>query len=137
MTYLLDTDTCIDLLRQRTDVVERLRRLTPGEVAVSTITSYELFCGVEKCFAPDTERSKIDTLLQTVGELPLLATAARAAACVRGQLERIGCPIGPYDTLLAGHAISAGLTLVTADLDAFRRVNGLLCETWRQPSPQP
>lgn len=136
MTYLLDTDVCVDLLRQRTDVVERLRRLTPDDVAVSTITSYELFCGAEKCAAPDTERSKVATLLQTVHELPFLAPAAQAAARVRGQLETIGRPIGPYDTLLAGHAISAGLTLVTANLNEFRRVNGLLCETWRRPSPR-
>jgi len=131
MRYLLDTNVCVDVFRGRADVMDRLRKSSPEDIAVSTITSYELYTGVEKCRQPDREREKVRLLLGTIHELPFLGPTALTAARVRASLEAQGCSIGPYDVLLAGHALSAGLILVTANTSEFSRVQGLRLENWR------
>lgn len=130
MTHLLDTDTCIGVLRQQAGFVERLRRLAPTEVAVSMVTVYELFCGIEKTREPATERLKVARLLAVVNELPFDRTSAEVAARIRMELERAGRPIGPYDLLIAGQALSHGLILVTNNVTEFQRVAGLRLEAW-------
>jgi hypothetical protein len=52
MTRLLDTDTCIGVLRQRPGMAQRLSQLAPTDCAVSMVTVYELFCGVENQRGP-------------------------------------------------------------------------------------
>ena len=130
MRYLLDTNICISLMRNDPAVVERISALSPGDCAISTITSYELHTGVEKCSDPGRERAKVATLLRTVHTLPFDAAAARESARIRAALESQGQPIGPYDVLLAGHAIAAGLVLVSANTSEFGRVVGLTLENW-------
>jgi tRNA(fMet)-specific endonuclease VapC len=88
---------------------------------------------VAKCAEPVKERAKVDLLLAVVSELPFDADAARAAARIRAALESQGQMIGPYDVLLAGHAITAGLTLVTDNTAEFTRVSGLRVENWKTP----
>ena len=130
MTHLLDTDTCIGVLRQRPGMVQRLSQLAPTDCAVSMVTVYELLCGVEKAQDPARERQKVDRLVSTIIELPLDRAAAESAARIRADLERRGQPIGPYDLLIAGQAIAAGLTLVTNNVKEFQRVAGLKVESW-------
>ena len=130
MTYLLDTDTCIDVLRQRPGVVERLSRISPGDCAVSTITVYELFCGLAKARDATREKQKIERFVAAIVELPLDRTAALAAAKVRADLDRQGTPIGPYDILIAGQALASGLALVASNIREFQRVGGLRLELW-------
>ena len=60
--------------------------------------------------------------------------AAAHAADIHADLERRGLLIGPYDILIAGHARSLGLIVVTGNLGEFRRVDGLRCEDWQPPS---
>ncbi len=131
MKYLLDTNVCIDLIRDRPDVVARAAAVSPDDCAASTVTVYELFYGAEKARDPAAERQHVETLLATVSELPFGSRAAEAAAKIRGTLESAGCVIGPYDLLLAGHAISTGLILVTDNISEFQRVPGLSIENWR------
>jgi tRNA(fMet)-specific endonuclease VapC len=133
MRYLLDTNTCIAAMRQDALVLQRLARLPPSECAISTITSYELYTGIEKCAAPAKELAKVQLLLATVIELVFDSQAARDAGRIRAFLESMGCMIGPYDVLLAGHARSAGLTLVSANTGEFSRVPGLSLENWQAP----
>ena len=130
MTHLLDTDTCIGVLRQRPGMVEKLSRLAPADVAVSMVTIYELFCGVEKAADPARERGKVERFISAIAELPLERAAAQTAAQVRAELERQGTVIGPYDLLIAGQALAGNLTLVTGNLAEFRRVPGLKIESW-------
>jgi tRNA(fMet)-specific endonuclease VapC len=132
MQYLLDADTCISVFRNEPNTLAHLSAKQPADCAISTITSYELYTGVEKCADPAREGVKVQTLLKTVLELPFDVQAAREAARVRATLESVGRPIGPYDTLLAGQAIASGLTLVTSNVAEFRRVAGLTIEDWRQ-----
>jgi tRNA(fMet)-specific endonuclease VapC len=122
---LLDTDTCIGVLRQKPGMVERLRAFAPAEIAVSMVTVYELFCGVAKAQDPAREREKVERFVSAIVELPFDHAAAEATARLRRDLERLGQPIGPYDLLIAGHALARGLTLVTNNVAEFRRVPGL------------
>jgi len=131
MRYLLDTNTCVDVMRNHPNVVNRMSVIAPGDSVVSTITSYELYTGMAKCASPDREQVKVDLLLRTVIELPFDQTAAREAGRIRGLLESQGEMIGPYDVLLAAHALAAGLILVTANIDEFQRVPGLTVENWQ------
>jgi len=130
MIYLLDTVTCIGVLRQRPGLVQRLSQVSPSECAVSAVTVYELFCGVEKAQAPPVERQKVGQFLSVIAELPFDRAAAVTAALIRADLEKKGTPIGPYDLLIAGHALVNNLTLVTNNLGEFQRVKGLKVEAW-------
>jgi tRNA(fMet)-specific endonuclease VapC len=130
MTYLLDIDTCIGVLRQRSGMVQRLSQVAPTECAVSMITVYELFCGLAKAQDPVKERQKVERFISAVIELPLDRASAEAAAKVRGELEVHGNVIGPYDLLIAGQAVAGGLTLVTNNVREFQRVCGLSLQSW-------
>lgn len=130
MTYLLDTDTCIGVLRQKPAMIQRLKQLAPTDCGVSMVTTYELHCGVEKAKDPAGERQKVQRFISAIIELPLDRAAAEAAARIRADLERQGQVIGPYDLLIAGQALASGLTLVTNNRDEFQRVTGLKLESW-------
>lgn len=134
MLYLLDTNLCIAAMRNDAIVLQRLSALSPADCMISTITTYELYTGIEKCADPAKELRKVKQLLDTVGELPFDNQAAREAARIRALLERQGRMIGAYDVLLAGHALSAALTLVSANTAEFSRVPGLSLENWQSPS---
>ena len=118
-------------MRNHPKVVQHLSAVSPGDCAISTITSYELYTGVEKCAQPVRERAKVDRLLKTVRELEFAAGAALEAARIRAALEAQGQIIGPYDLLLAGHARSLTLILVSANTKEFNRVSGLIVENWQ------
>lgn len=130
MTRLLDTDTCIGVLRRRPGMVERLGQIAPTDCAVSIVTVYELFCGLNKARDPEVERQKVERFVSAIIELPFERRAAEMAAQIRGDLERVGQSIGPYDLLIAGQALAAGLTLVTNNRGEFQRVSGLKLESW-------
>jgi len=131
MTHLLDTDTCIGVLRQRPGMMQRLSRLAPTDCAVSMITVYELLCGVEKAKDPAKERQKVHRFVSAIIEIPFERAASESAARVRADLERQGQPIGPYDLLIAGQALASGLTLVTTNVREFQRISGLKLESWQ------
>ena len=131
MQYLLDTDACIDLLRGVPAMVERLRELTPDDCAISAITSFELFAGVAAARNPARESAKVSKLLDVIEELPFETEAARRAGALRAELDAAGTPIGPYDLLIAAHALAIDLVLVTANRSEFGRVAGLALESWR------
>jgi tRNA(fMet)-specific endonuclease VapC len=130
MTHLLDTDTCIGVLRQRPGMVQRLSQIAPTDCAVSMVTVYELFCGLAKAQDPAKERHKVERFISAIIELPLDRAGAETAANIRAELERQGTPIGPYDFLIAGQAVAGGLTLVTNNVREFQRVSGLKLESW-------
>jgi tRNA(fMet)-specific endonuclease VapC len=128
--YLLDTNTCIGVLRSQPKVTKRMAAVPPGDCGISTITSYELFTGVEKCANPAKERAKVELLLKTVDEMPFESADAKEAGRIRALLESQAQPIGPYDLLLAGQALALSMILVTANTNEFSRVPGLTLENW-------
>jgi tRNA(fMet)-specific endonuclease VapC len=129
MRYLLDTNTCIAAMRHDALVLQRMAVVAPTECAISTITTYELYTGIEKCAAPAKELARsICYWLRLVNSAS--TNRPREAARIRALLESQGCMIGAYDVLLAGHARSARLTLVSANTGEFSRVPALSLENW-------
>jgi tRNA(fMet)-specific endonuclease VapC len=129
--HLLDTNACIELIRKRSlKVLSRLRACPAGSVGISSITLAELYYGVARSSFPD---KNLIALTQFCAPLDLLTFDDRAAAVygrVRADLERIGFPAGPLDTLIAAHALSEGAVLVTDNEREFRHVKGLTVENW-------
>jgi len=129
--YLLDTDTCVDLLRNVPPVIEKLRTLAPDDCGISAVTSFELFAGAARARDPRRETHKVETLLDVIEEISFDADAARRAGALRFELEIAGTPLGPYDLLIASQALVLDLRLVTANTKEFGRVPGLSLENWR------
>ncbi|MFZ4777716.1 MAG: type II toxin-antitoxin system VapC family toxin [Terrimicrobiaceae bacterium] len=132
MTHLLDTDTCIHLLRGNLAVVARAERHSPGDLAISAITRFELLYGVERCTPAwkVKESGKVRLLLENLVILPFTGETSPHAATIRASLEAAGHPIGPMDVLIAATALENDLPLVTNNLDEFQRVPRLSCLTW-------
>ena len=130
MIYLLATDTCIAVLRKHSAALARLQSLSPDDCGISSITAFELFAGAEKARDSQAERAKIEQFFSVVDVLHFDETTAAQAAAVRARLEKVGTPIGPYDLLIAGHALALGVTLATGNTDEFKRVQGLRIEKW-------
>lgn len=130
LRYLLDTNLCIRVLRDRPPQVrERFNREADG-LCISTIVLTELLHGAAKSARPEHNRTEVERFAARLEVLPFDARAADHAADIRAALERLGQPIGGYDLLIAGHARSQGLTVITSNLTEFRRVDGLRCEDW-------
>jgi tRNA(fMet)-specific endonuclease VapC len=129
--YLLDTDICIYLIKNRPpEVLEQFRQHSPQEVAISIITLFELEYGVQKSEYQERSEDALAKFLQPLNIISMDRSAAKEAAAIRAQLEKQGVPIGPYDLLIAGLARSRDLTLVTNNTQEFNRVDGLKIENW-------
>jgi len=131
MHYLLDADICIHLIKRRqSEVLERFRQHPPQDVAISTITLFELQYGIEKSQYRKRSEDALAKFLLPLHLINLDSSSAIEAAIIRAQLEKKGMPIGPYDLLIAGLARSRGMTLVTNNTKEFERVVGLHLENW-------
>ena len=131
MIYMIDTNVCIDVIRRRSrSLVERIRAHAVDDVVISAITLSELQHGVFKSENPEQNRVALLEFLVPFTVLPYEDTAARAYGEIRAHLEKQGAPIGPMDMLIAAHACSRGLILVTNNEQEFRRVPGLAIENW-------
>lgn len=128
--YLLDTDFCIAVLRDRSFKLRDRFVQHAGGLNISTITLTELLVGAAKSMWPEQKRAEVEGFADRVRVLPFDAEAAAHAADIRADLERLGRMIGNYDVLIAGHARSRGLIVVTGNLREFSRVDGLRCENW-------
>ena len=130
LRYLLDTNTCIAIIKRHKETAEQFLSKQVAEVAISTITTFELWTGVQKSARAEQEKRRVDGLLRLIRVLDFDHAAAREAARVRADLESQGQKIGPFDTLIAGHALTTTLTLVTNNIREFRRIPGLMIEDW-------
>ena len=131
MKYLLDTNSCIYLIKRKPrQVLEKFNAHSVGEIGVSSITVAELEYGVAKSRYPTENRQ---ALTQFLAPLVIAAFDERAAIAyggIRAALEVQGKPIGSLDTLIAAHALSLEATLVTNNVREFSRVSGLDIENW-------
>ena len=134
MIYMLDTNVCIDVIRKRSSsLAERVRRHAVDDIAISAITLSELQHGVSESESPERNRVALLEFLVPFAVLPYEDTAARAYGEIRAYLEKQGTPIGPVDMLIAAHARSRGLILITNNEEEFRRVPMLAIENWIAP----
>lgn len=128
--YLLDTNICIYIINKRPPhVAEIFGRYTIGEIGVSSITVSELAFGAAKSGRPEN-RAALERFLLDLISLPYDDAAAWVYGELRATLQAAGTPIGPLDTQIAAHALSADLILVTNNVSEFQRVPKLLVENW-------
>jgi len=131
MRYLLDTNICIYLIKKRpSKVLERFRQHSPQDIAISTVTLFELQYGVEKSQYRQRSEDALAKFLLPLNLIDLDRSSAVEAATIRAQLEKEGMPIGAYDLLIAGLARSLDMTLVTNNTREFERIAGLHLENW-------
>lgn len=130
LRYLLDTNVCIRVLRDRPPEARERFNLEADSLCISAVVLTELLHGAAKSSRPEHHRAEVERFAARLEVLPFDEVAADHAADIRATLERKGQPIGGYDLLIAGHARSRGLTVVTGNLVEFGRVDGLRCEDW-------
>lgn len=131
MKYMLDTNICIYAIKHKTEtVIKNFLSHEPEEMCISAVTYAELMYGVEKSMAIEKNRIAISLFLSPLTILEFQASAAEEYGKVRAEPESKGMPIGPMDLLIAGHARSEGLILVTNNTREFCRVEGLVVEDW-------
>ena len=128
--YILDTNTLIYFFKGKGNVASILLSKTPDNISISSITLYELEVGIVKSSAPKKRRSQLEALTSHIIILPFGEKEAFISAGIRADLESRGQPIGPYDTLIAGTALSNNAILVTHNTGEFERVTGLTLEDW-------
>jgi len=131
MEYLLDTNICIYIIKRKPlKVLERFNNLTLGALGVSSITVAELQYGIMKSSNPEKNQEALDKFLIPLEILDFDFKATIEYGKIRAELEKKGMPIGPLDTLIASHALSLDLTLVTNNEKEFERISELKIENW-------
>jgi tRNA(fMet)-specific endonuclease VapC len=128
--FLLDTNLCIRVLRDRTPSLREKFNLEAEYLAISAIVLTELLHGAAKSARPDANRREVENFAARLEVMAFDIAAAHHAADIRATLERQGRAIGGYDLLIAGHARSRALTVVTGYRGEFDRVPGLQCDDW-------
>jgi len=113
-----------------TGVIERFKRLDVGDIGVSSITVSELHYGISKSANRKMNQQRVEEFLYPLEVLPYDQIAAESYGMIRYLLEERGNPIGPLDMLIAAHALSRNLIVVTNNEKEFKRVNGLKVENW-------
>lgn len=132
MTFALDTNTCVDLLRNKSDkMAEKLRSRKPSDFVIPTLVYAELLFGAAISRKPDENRSKIEKLIEPFAFIAFDRRAAKFYADIRKSLQKSGTLIGPNDLVIAATVIAHGATLVTNNTKEFIRVPGLQTENWR------
>ena len=133
MNYLLDTNVWVDYLTGRyPKVVDRIQQSPPDDLCVSSVVMAELRYGAEKSQRSSANHRLLDTLAGEVLCVDFDLDGASAYGALRAALERRGRLFGPYDMMIAAHAKSLGLVLVTDSVREFRRVRSLRVENWRR-----
>ncbi len=133
MKYMLDTNICIYAIKHKPDtVIRNFLSHDPEELCISAITYAELMHGVEKSMAVEKNRIAMSLFLSPITILQFDERAAEEYGRIKAELEKKGTPIGPMDTLIASHAKSRGLIIVTNNTREFNRVVGLTVEDWTQ-----
>ncbi|WVT75886.1 tRNA(fMet)-specific endonuclease VapC (plasmid) [Sinorhizobium chiapasense] len=135
LKYMLDTNICIFTVKNRPQPVREAFNRHHGQLCISSITLMELIYGAERSAMPEQNLSVIEGFSARLEVLNYDQAAASHTGQLRAELARAGTPIGPYDQLIAGHARSQGLILVTNNRREFDRVPGLRVEDWTVPAP--
>ena len=133
LRYLLDTNICIYIAKQRPpEVARRFTRLAAGTVGMSLITYGELRYGAEKSVRGAEALATLDQLVELIPVLELSAGVGETYGKLRAHLERLGTPIGNNDLWIAAHALALGVTLVSNNTREFERVPKLKLQNWAE-----
>ena len=128
---MLNTDICIYIIKRKPlRVLERLESIQPDQLSMSAITFAELMNGAKKSQRVEANVSRLNALGEILEICSFDQQAAIAYGDVRSSLEKRGEVIGPYDLLIAAHALSLDRTLITNNEREFKRVKGLKVANW-------
>jgi len=130
MKYLLDTNMFIYAQKGNPSVLKQLHKHMSDGLAISSITLAELEYGVSASSNPQKNLLSLTAMLSIFEILPFDADAAAEYGAINATLRRAGTPIGTMDTLIAAHARSLNLTVITHNTREFQRVEGLMLEDW-------
>ena len=131
MKYMLDTNICIYAIKNNPPQVrEFLQALNPEDVCVSAITYAELMHGVNRSSRAAWNYVNLARFMCNFTILDYTPFAAEESGAIIAMLRKQGTPIGPMDSLIAGHAKAEDLTLVTNNIKEFARIPGLKLENW-------
>lgn len=131
MIYMLDTDTCIYTIKKNPrGVFAKLRKFSPDSIAISAITEAELRFGMSNSSKPEHNHRVLDEFLAPFQVVSFDSAAAAHYGEIRSHLRRSGTPIGNMDLLIAAHARSLSVTLVSNNVKEFAKVPGLKLENW-------
>jgi len=131
MRYMLDTNICISIIKDRPpEVMKSLRRVPVGEIGVSGIVVAELWYGVFKSTKKKENSAAIEDFLRYVAVMDWPSSAAVEYGKIRFHLQKKGLMIGAMDLLIAAHAVTLDSVLVTDNVSEFKRVPRLKVENW-------
>jgi tRNA(fMet)-specific endonuclease VapC len=132
MIFLLDTNVCIEALRQRNAAVVRRLAATPAsDVRLCSVVKAELYHGARRSQQAQTNLVKVENFVLPFLSLPFDDDAAREYGRLRADLESRGAVIGPNDLQIAAIALVHGMTLVTHNITEFSQVPSLNLEDWQ------
>ncbi|VAW67834.1 VapC toxin protein [hydrothermal vent metagenome] len=130
LKYMLDTNIVIYTIKNRPEQVRERFKEHQGQMCISSVSWGELVYGAERSSRPESNLADIEGFAARLEVLPFENKAADHFGQLRAELYKQGKPIGPYDMMIAGHARSSGLILVTNNMKEFDRVPGLRLENW-------
>ncbi|MGR3277250.1 type II toxin-antitoxin system VapC family toxin [Acaryochloris marina NIES-2412] len=133
MTFLLDTNACIQLLKanNQSAISQRLAQYSPGDIRLCAPVKSELFYGAYKSVKQQANLVRLQRFYQQFQSIPFEDKAAEVCGQIRAVLASKGTPIGPYDLQIAAIALTHNLTVVTDNVGEFSRVDNLLWENWQ------
>jgi len=132
LKYMLDTNICIFTIKQKPQEVREALNRHHDQLCISTVTLMELIYGAEKSATPERNIAVVEGFAAGLDVLEYNHDAAAHSGQLRAELGGVGKPIGSYDLMIAGHARSRGLVLVTNNVREFDRLPGLRFEDWLQ-----
>lgn len=130
LKFMLDTNIAIYTLKNKPAPVREIFKKNDGQICLSSVSYMELVFGAERSSDPQRNLRSLEGFAARLEVLALDIEAAFHAGQIRADLAARGTPIGPFDQLIAGHARSRGLILVTNNDREFSRVAGLRTENW-------
>jgi len=130
MKYLLDTNACIFLMKGNTEVLKHFLTKKEFGIAISTITVAELYYGIFNSEHMEKNSANLINFFIGINILDFDSSSAMEYGRIRADLRKKGTPISQMDMLIAAHAKSKGLTVVTNNINEFERITDLQIEDW-------
>jgi tRNA(fMet)-specific endonuclease VapC len=132
MKLMLDTNICIYIIKQQpVSVLKRFLEYQIGDIGISSITLSELRYGVAKSTYQEKNAKALDEFITPLEVISFDEEAAHAYGDIRANLEKAGTPVGAMDMLIAAHAVSLGIPLVTNNTREFARIPTLNIIDWK------
>jgi len=131
MKFLIDTNICIYIMNNHPpEVFQKFKNIQVGDIGISSITVSELHYGVSKSKRIEKNMKRLEEFLVPFEVLPYDENSSKNYGWIRSHLEKQGNFIGPLDLLIAAHALSNGLILITNNEKEFKRIKSLKIENW-------